>query len=670
MSLFSGYQRLDIPVDESEKPAPSKTKSKLFEGYSRLDLPNDSLSNKQDKDEKNEILKWVSREITKPAYKGLAALPDLGVSLGNLLVDGINNFAGTNIPRGKMPSDYVGEAVDYATGGYSEGEAGVVGTGVNFGSSMLGGGAITKGANGVGKLIGTEGKVISDSVSPWLGSTKVSDVGMAGAMGATTKAAENMGADPLTAAGTGIAAGASIPSMFNMVKKAGGKVYEKLPIASQQAKKFESEAYDAAKRLGIEKDLPRNTFDKSTFTNLMQTMGEHSVLTSSKLKKGDEKMALAFKNTVDSNLNKVSIKDSLENKELKKSLYDASENKLTDADVVSIKDLSKKLDDYKNEASKLDYTTDNGKKNYLNNLNKIQELIEDKRLSQLVDSSGKNISLEQFKNSSDVPVKTLINERKRLKTAADKTFKNEYIVQEKINEIRKDLASLIDDYGKTDPVFKEIRDKAQSMHGDIKNRERLDNNLGLKELTNPEKDFNIKNLTDNYLNLKKDPDFVRWIGGKENLTHWDDIVKIVHSLPDSTISMLSKNIKTLGLIAIGAETAIRPTFSKLSKIGSALGVDKAIGWYLSNTKSLEKIAQYAKNPTPENAKIVNNTFKNEFGEDINQVNSKLTKVINGLSDSDKAKLGITAIHALPEEDKKKSKLNATATFKNGTKINV
>ena len=133
--------------------------------------------------EKDTVMHWISRELTKPAYKGLASIPDLPVVLGNLLVSGMNKFAGTNIPPGKLPSDYVGEAVDYATGGLSQGEPeSMAGKAMEFGASTVGGGALAQGAKAL-----LPGSKVVDKVAPFLGSTDKKVVASAAGLGATSK---------------------------------------------------------------------------------------------------------------------------------------------------------------------------------------------------------------------------------------------------------------------------------------------------------------------------------------------------------------------------------------------------------------------------------------------------------------------------------------------------
>ena len=77
--------------------------------------------------------------------------------------------------------------------------------------------------------------------------------------------------------------------------------------------------------------------------------------------------------------------------------------------------------------------------------------------------------------------------------------------------------------------------------------------------------------------------------------------------------------------------------------GKALSFDYALSKYIANTKVNDRLAQYFRNQTPENEKILRNTFKQEFGKSIEEVTEEMQRHAR--------KLGITAIHALPEEDK-------------------
>ncbi len=645
MSLFEGYQRLDDKKSGTQK----QNQSKLFEGYQRLDLQNEtSETSQQNLDEGfwMDFAKTVLRDGVKPALKGLAAIPDFAVALGNVGLTAVNKATGADIPLGDYPSDYISKGVDYATGGLSKGDPGVIGKGIEFATGMAGGGAVAKTLTAGSK------------VAPWLGSTKAGDVATAGAMGATTKLAEDAGADPLTAAGVGLLGPLG-------VQKAAVKAYEKtvpaLPIMSQQAKHFNLEAYDAAQREGIQ--LPLAAADKSPFTKVSDTAGKHSIVAANMLEKENEQVKQSFKNALERNLDKTSRKNTLENQKLRDLLYKDSKGILTDKDVIQPTETLKSFEAAKQSLTENALTPTKKEKEYIQQLDKLQNSLLGVKVSQLLGKDGQSINLADYKrlqSQGDVPVKKLIEQKQRLNNQINKLPQDEWALKDELIKVRDALKSDIDTYAQNNPAFGEKWSQAEKLHAEMAKRQDLNDMLKLKEQLHPEIDFDPKKVAENYLNVRNDKQFIKLIGGKENLKHFDDIATAAQSLPHSNVSNLAKNMKIMALLGTGASAitgllvgGAGAATGIAGSLAGVLAIDYGVGKYLTNPQALAKIAQYARKPTPENAKIVNNTFKKEFGESVDQVNTKFANFINQLSDSDKAKLGLVATQAVAknQEDK-------------------
>jgi hypothetical protein len=376
-----------------------------------------------------DFAKTILRDGVKPALKGLAAIPDAAVFLGNLGVSGVNKAAGTDIPQGKYPSDMIGQGVDYATGGLSEGEAGIVGKGIEFGTSMLGGGL-------AGKALKEGSKV-----APWLGSTKASDVAMASAMGATTKAAEDMGADPLTAAGTGLAVGITPSLAIKGTQKAIQKGAQK--HADQHIDDINIEAYDAAKRQDI--DLPRNAVDKTPMANVGQIAAEHSILSAKTLKDQKKLTNQSYFDAVERNLDASSTKKTLANQDLRDSLYAESKGKLTDEHVIQPTETLRRFEDAKQAIIDNTLVTNKKENEYLSQLDKLKRAIHDTQVSTILGKDGKSLSLNDFnslRSDGAIPVKKLVDQKERLNKQINKLSQDEWALKEELINIRNALKPL------------------------------------------------------------------------------------------------------------------------------------------------------------------------------------------------------------------------------------
>ena len=566
---------------------------------------------------RNPMSAWVARELTKPVYKGAMSVPDLPVALNNLILSGINKFGGTNIEHMDYPSDIAGEAVDYMTDGLSvgSGKSGVVSKGVEFGASMLGGGAVAQGL----KAALPASKAISKA-APWLGSTEKGQVGSAAAMGAVTQGAEDLGFDPMVATGIGLGAGVGLAS--KNIKNAG---------------RFNTKAYDAAQQEGL--DLPRIAFDKSRSTKIANTVAEHSLFSGSKLKEQAANTNLSFKKAFERNLDKNTVPDTLTNMNKKDALYELSEKALTDHDLIAPKNTLKGLKDAQKAIHDNGSIVGTAKTNqYLKHFDKLSDATMELQLKEAMRNKGQIVDVVD-----GIPVKKLIEQKKILNNQISKLPQEEWLLKQEMQKVRDAVKGDINDYAVKYPEFGAKWHKAEKMHGDMAKRVEANEMLGIKKQIRPDIRFNPEAIAENYLNVRTNKDFIKIIGGQENLQNFDSIVTAVQSMPTSRVSELATNMKIMGAIgtsaggvgaiATGATGALT---GFAGAAGSILGGDIIAHMLIKKGKGLATLAAFAKTHTPENAKKIKNYYKAQFGMTVKEVNNVLMEELKKI-DKEKQK---------------------------------
>jgi len=583
--------------------------------------PTNNTTNQQ-ADNKNPVLSWVSREITKPAYKSVASIPDFPVIFGNLLISAINKFGGTNIPQGKLPSEYVGKAVDKLSGGYSEGEPKFLGKAVEFAGSFASGG-------GIGKVLKETGAIapkIADKVSPWLGGTKSKDIATMGAIGGATDLAEQSGASPLVASGVGLATGMT-PAVVGATRKKVGKSLTDQSMINQDKKVIE-----ASQRQDI--ILPRVSMDrKNEITKKIQTVGEHSIISAGALQKQKKEVNKSIYNAFERNMDKTSVKPTTKNREQMEQLYKESKGMLQNTDVIHPENTFKSISNARNSLKELGIT--NSMQEGM--VNKLEKTLGMQQLEKLKNVKG-SVPLEAYKEaqrSGEVTVKQLLAKKEQLNRFIDKMPSSEYELTKPLIEIRDALKNDIKNFADNNPKFAEKYYSAEKLYADRSNRQKLHDDLKFKEYTDVGLDFKPKTIADNFKNVMADKDkekaFLRRIGGKENLKHWEDIITSIKALPETAVSTLAKNMKIMSLIGVlaGAGGSVLSgggaTMGIVTGVSASLATDYLVSKFLTSPKLLQRLVKFSKNPNDQNAKIVNNTFKAKTGVSVRQFMAQLDK---------------------------------------------
>jgi hypothetical protein len=284
----------------------------------------------------DEILRWGARELFKPAVQGAAGIVDLPASLYNLAGLGVQAAGGPNIGQAPYVSDAVGEGVDALTGGYSEGEPGVIGKGVEFATSVgTGGGVASKLAKQAAKT-GSQGLARTAKAAQFTGSTNPLAVTGAGVTGATTKGLEEMSVDPLSSLGGGLGAGMATQALGSALTKKPG-----LRAAGLGPKNLNTEALQAAERQSL--DLPNFVASDSKTMGLASQMGARTPVIGDKMQKNTLKAGEDFFKATKKLADTIGPELNDATKETVKKLYTRAQSFLKDKDVVQPQNLTKEI---------------------------------------------------------------------------------------------------------------------------------------------------------------------------------------------------------------------------------------------------------------------------------------------------------------------------------------
>ena len=558
----------------------------------------------------NEGGRWIGREIVKPVATGLASALDIPSMAWNAGTWAGNKVSGGDMSYAPYPSELVGKGVDKLTSGFSEGETeSVLGKGIEFGSSMYGGGMLAKGL----KAAAPTSKAVKN-VSPWLGSTEKGHVTGGAAVGAITQGAEDLGASPLGAAGIGLGVGIGVPAY-------GRK------LMTDSARKFNMKVHDAAKRQGI--DIPRVSVDKSKSTKIAHTVAEHSLISGEGLTAQQHNTNLTLRNALERILDNTSTKKTLDNQRAMTQLYEKSSVASKGAVVKPLATLES-IPHAKKFIRDSIFITETRERDYASMLDNLSDAV-------------KGINVPEAERGL-APINKLIEQKKKLNKEIQKLTIHEWMLKDALKIVRDGIKTDINSYAKSNPIFKENWDAAENLYARMAKRSKQYKELGIGDIINPDIYTNPRIIANNYLKVKHDKRFVSLIG-EGNRKHFDDLITAVEALPTTKVSGLAKNMKIMS--AIGTAAAIMVgggTMGAGALAGGVayVGVDYLAHQMINKGKSFERLVRYAQNQTPENAKKAKNTIEKEAGMSLDKLNSKLIEVLNSTDISNKARIGVSA----------------------------
>ena len=440
--------------------------------------------------------------------------------------------------------------------------------------------------------------------------------------------------------------------------KGTGKVVEKMwqkgmnKHLEENANRIDTKTYDAAQRQGV--DVGRNVIDKTPITNVAEIAANHALLSTQAQKQQLNKTRKTYHDAVERNLDRTSVKKTIENQEQADELYKRSKALLTNKDTVNPQMTISAVKQARERIKDISFVTEKGEENFIKYLNKLENSMHRNQVSDILDKHGQKITNEAYKNATstgEVQVNKLIGEKQKLYKKYTNVFgKESHEVKDELNKITAAIREDVNVFGKTNPKFYELNKNADNLYANMERREDLKGMLKHKEFYDPEIDFNYRKFADNFSQVKDNKYFIKFIGGKQNLKNFEDLVRISRAIPTNLPTNLATNMKILAAIATGLAIAGGSGSAAKSAI-VALSMDKRLKAYIGNKKAVARMVQYAKDPTAKNLKIVNNTYKNEFGKSVDEVNSELKSFINSLSEKDRAIMGVSAIkYATNSED--------------------
>ena len=621
MSIFKGLTPLTPP-----QGARREKRSSIFEGLTPLNEENGSSfaqeGDAEGNDEQEEqlvqnfkslppeeqsslmddILRWGAREVLKPAAQGITGVVDLPASLYNLASMGINYAADTNLPQAPYLSDAVGKGVDYVTQGYSEGEPGIFGKGVEFATGMATGGGIAKHAI---KHTGAKtGSKALQKGSQLLGSTEPAAIGGAAVTGSTIKGLEESGMDPLSSIGGGIGAG--------IAAQAVGTALSKKPIlraAGLGPKDLKVEALNAAESQGL--DLPNWAASEAKSMKLASQLASHTPFVGDKMQKQAQTFGEAFLEKIKQTAEKIGPE---RDTKVIDALYDRSRKFLPQDAVIQPNHVLDALTDIEQQIRRKGIKS-----------SKTKEVLRDIADYKKILNIGE---FEELKFIPPTPVENLVETKQELNAIIDWDKKTD-LPTKYYKDIREALVKDIEDYGKENPQFLKAFNKANQHRQKVGRREAFDQKFEGKL---GEAKEGVKYAS--FINLATDPKkrrALQKIIGNENLKDFGDLVttakamKAAFNVPNPSATGPIKTLyeagkKIISLLATGAIFQIEPTAG-----AAAVGIPLYVKRLLTNPKILKQAKAFAEKPSETYLKRLNKLVQADVGISLEQLAKEMEK---------------------------------------------
>ena len=613
IDLFSNLPDADT-TQGADKPIQFNNNNSNLEGISKEVTPTKDESpiqfdvNKIKNDfkdlstqERSDTEKWIQANINEPFFRGLAGLLDIPVMAGNAVIYGANKL-GANIPYGEYPSEAVGNFVSRATGVSDDDikkHQGPVGKAVQFGTEMATGGV-------AGKTLKEGSKV-----AQYLGSTKKGDVALAGTAGYATGVAEDMGADPLTAAGVGL--GTSVAG--SGVKMLGHKLLN--------TKNMDVPAHEAGKRIGVDLDL--NDVANSKLVNFVDYTGSKisNKVNTSKINKR-EQLLEARDHIADGIGPKVNKEAKVFDKNdlttnTTKNLYDEAENLISEniktVPENTLKTIDKYLKQFKLSATRSSEQNEiiahlkDIKKTYASNFD--IESVKQNLLKQGLQEGthAYNQAIQQVKKmpAKEISLPELISTKESLNSLHDGLSKSgQKTVRDMVKSIMKDVEI-------ADPKFQQARIKADEYYKKVKAREEFDkvadpNTLGTAEF------LQTSTVSRQLKKALEDETFLAKIG-KHNVQKVKDLQKTLETLTNSNRRSPNPSgtaatdaifkVVTAGVFYLASNNPL----AFLKGLTAYQGAKFSAEYILTNKNILNGMIDYAKDPIKANKDKLKRIFK-------------------------------------------------------------
>ena len=608
MSIFEGLTPLTPP-----QGARREKRSSIFEGLTPLNEENGlsfaqegnaeqeeqlvqnfkSLPPEEQSSVMDDILRWGAREVLKPAAQGVTGIVDLPASLYNLASMGINYAADTNLPQAPYLSDAVGKGVDYVTQGYSEGEPGMFGKGVEFATGMATGGGIAKqGVKATSKFL--------QKGSKFLGSTEPAAIGGAAVTGATMKGLEDEGA--LTSFGGGIGAGVAAQAI--------GTVLSKKPVlraAGLGPKDLKIESLNAAERQGL--DLPNWASSEAKSMKLASQLASHTPFVGDKMQKQAQNFGEAFLEKIKQTAEKIGPE---RDTKVIDALYDRSRKFLPQDAIMEPHHVFDTLSKIETEIYK------KGLKS-----SKTKDVLKD------IQDYKKILGISEFEElqfKPPTPVENLVETKQELNAIIDWDKKTD-LPTKYYKDIREALVQDIEDYGKENPQFLKAFNKANQHRQKVGRREAFDTKFEGKLGDAKE---GVKYAS--FIKLAEDPKkrrSLQKIIGNENLKDFADLVttakamKAAFNVPNPSATGPIKTLyeagkKIVSLLATGAIFQIEPTAG-----AAAVGIPLYVKRLLTNPKILKQAKAFAAKPSETYLQRLNKLVQADMGMSLEQLAKEL-----------------------------------------------
>ena len=577
MSIFDGLERLD------QKKKPEGERGSIFDGLERLDDGAQDLSDSASATQQEQTspqntgfwedtARYGAREILKPALEGAASIADLPSAAYNLVGAGVKWGFDKDIGEAPYPSEYVGKGVDWATGGYSKGQPGVVGSAIKGGVSMVVPGGLASKAAAKGAQLGSKALTRTGKALNYTGSTKAPAVAGGAVANVVADEMHKDGAGGLNAFGASMAA--------DLATQAVGTALSRKPIlkaAGLGPKNLKLDAINAAERQEL--DLPAWSATDAKSMKLGAQIGSHTPFVGDKMQKQGVLFGEKFMERVDDLANKIGPEY---DKGKIDALYDRSRSFLPESATIVPEHTADVLRQIEQEIAK------KGMKSP-----KTKEILAE------IQSYKKNIGIGEFEGKHFVPphpVSHLVETKKELNSIIKWDQKSD-LPTKYFKDIRKAVSKDIETYGQSDEKFLNAFNKANEYRTRVGRREDFEGRVRAK--IGNEKD-GVKYTS--FVKIAEDrtkKDVLRKMIGSENMKDYEDLVKVARAMKEGAKvpnpsgtgpakTLYEGGLKLISLITTGAIFNINPAAGAAS-----ISVPLYAKRILTNPKILKQAKAFA-----------------------------------------------------------------------------
>jgi hypothetical protein len=452
-----------------------------------------------------------------------------------------------------------------------------------------------------------------------IGSLKKTDLAAAGAAGATIEATKDKVGE-LGSLGLGLGAGLGTQFAKNIAHGISHpRQGTRNIMAKMSAKKFKNEIYEAAKDINVPLPLAAVT-DSKMIKFLNENISKYPFF-GERIHEAFKESSNAFQNSMNELLETVGPAHGLGNAEAKYgNLYQKASQALPENAVTNVKKITDKMDELKKQVKSLIYGP---------NTEKLLEII-----GKLEKSTSIKSQFGDF--SPPVPMDLLVGTKRELNSRWDIDNKG---TRKLIKSLNNSVLDVIKDYGKINPEWYKIYDKAERAYEKYAKRLTIDEAFEGKLINPITEQVNYPSLIKTLTSGKKKKILQKAFGEEsyKNVEKFIDVARSLHEgkqlvNPSGTASQIAvyQFLASVPMALVSAPTVVAGNVITLKGMHTAskLLVDKEF---------VELVSKFSKDPGKSVADNIEEFVKTKSGMSLQTLNHKINSLIHKPEEKPKTK---------------------------------